>query len=328
MKPAHVTELMSIYNVSPKINDHPTDNGGKLLMSVSFNDTSILAGIAGTYNLLDQNVTSDGNFKNVPAILRNNPNWILLDPNIDPSKPKKPHLCRGVNQLDGLKPCNWVGSKGWIPDLCNDVSGIAYVLDGMNNGSDHPVAISISRESGLSFKDVNNLWLALGLPYFEHRSDSNGWVIVGLVSRDIPYYKVPGFEITCTGYIELSGLGGKGSIKSISDALLGFKGFTKTEAPFYIKSPAPETPREIARLESMLGFIPADCPYDTYRSVIWGILSTDWKCAERVAYEWSTTAANRFDKSTFNTLIRSYDNSKTPTVGTICHFAKLGGWNG
>ena len=97
---------------------------------------------------------------------------------------------------------------------------------------------------------------------------------------------------------------------------------------FLMHSTTPETPREIARLESMLEFISADCSYDVYRNVVWALLSTDWDCAEQLAYEWSMTVPDRFEETTFNELIKTYDDSKTPTLGTIYHLARSGGWNG
>jgi hypothetical protein len=95
-----------------------------------------------------------------------------------------------------------------------------------------------------------------------------------------------------------------------------------------LNSPTPETPREIARLESMLEFIPANCSYDTYRNVVWAILHTGWDCAERLAHEWSMTEPDRFEELTFTELVKSYDDSKSPTLGTIYHLARTGGWNG
>ena len=90
----------------------------------------------------------------------------------------------------------------------------------------------------------------------------------------------------------------------------------------------PETPREIATLASMLKHINADCDYAIYRSVVWGLLSTGWSCAEQIALNWSLEARHRFEQHTFNALIYSYNFSRSPTMGTIYHLARAGGWNG
>lgn len=92
----------------------------------------------------------------------------------------------------------------------------------------------------------------------------------------------------------------------------------------------PETPRQIAILKDALGFISADCDYETWRNVVWAILSTGWLCAEDVALAWSETAPSRFDFDAFWVLSNSYipDLPNQITVGTIWHHARQGGWNG
>jgi hypothetical protein len=92
----------------------------------------------------------------------------------------------------------------------------------------------------------------------------------------------------------------------------------------------PETPRQIAILKDALGFISADCDYETWRNIVWAILSTGWLCAEDLALEWSETASERFEFDAFWILANSYvpDHPNQITVGTIWHHARLGGWNG
>ena len=93
-------------------------------------------------------------------------------------------------------------------------------------------------------------------------------------------------------------------------------------------SPTPETPREVAKLRAMLEFISADCSYEQYRNVVWSLLSTDWDCAEQLALNWSMTEPDRFEETTFNELIRSHNESQSPTLGSIYHLARKGGWDG
>lgn len=89
----------------------------------------------------------------------------------------------------------------------------------------------------------------------------------------------------------------------------------------------PETPRQIAILKQQLEFIDADCSYEGYRNVIWGIASTGWECAYKIALEWSLTAEYRFEEHTLDALFFSYDPDRDDriTVGTIYHYAKQGG---
>jgi hypothetical protein len=97
-----------------------------------------------------------------------------------------------------------------------------------------------------------------------------------------------------------------------------------------MNSPTPETPREIAKLSTMLGHISSDCSYEVYRNVVWALLSTDWDCAEKLALDWSMTTPARFEEDTFYELINSYDKChyKSPSMGTIYHYARAGGWDG
>jgi len=95
-------------------------------------------------------------------------------------------------------------------------------------------------------------------------------------------------------------------------------------------STAPETPREIARVQEMLDHISADCDYETYRDVVWSVLSTGWTCAEQLAENWCQTAPHRFEEDDFINVLNSYDPNKTNpiTLGTLTFLARKGGFNG
>jgi len=88
-----------------------------------------------------------------------------------------------------------------------------------------------------------------------------------------------------------------------------------------------DTPRQRARVAEALVHISADCSYDQYRNVVWAILSLGWTDAEDIACNWSETALHRFDAENFQRVVESYDASRTPTVGTLIHLARVGGWN-
>lgn len=89
-----------------------------------------------------------------------------------------------------------------------------------------------------------------------------------------------------------------------------------------------DTPRQRAQLVGILSHISADCAYERYRDVVWSVLSLGWHDAEAIAEQWCRTAPKRFDEASFATLINSYDPERTPTIGTLIHFARIGGWNG
>jgi putative DNA primase/helicase len=80
-------------------------------------------------------------------------------------------------------------------------------------------------------------------------------------------------------------------------------------------------------LRHQLTFVEADCDYETYRNVVWGIASTGWECAYQTALDWSLTAEHRFEEHTLDALFYSYDPDRDDriTVGTIYHYAKQGG---
>jgi hypothetical protein len=103
----------------------------------------------------------------------------------------------------------------------------------------------------------------------------------------------------------------------------------KTTLPT-IQSTSPATPRRVALLCEQLRFISADCDYEQYRRVIWAILNSGWSCAEDIARSWSESAPHRFNEKTFNNLIRSFDPGRLdcPSLGSIVHAARQGGWNG
>jgi hypothetical protein len=97
-----------------------------------------------------------------------------------------------------------------------------------------------------------------------------------------------------------------------------------------VRTPPSQSPREIARVQEMLNHISADCNYETYRDVVWSVLSTGWTCAEQIAEDWCKTAPQRFDEVNFRNVVISYNPNKTNpiTLGTLNFLAKKGGWNG
>lgn len=89
-----------------------------------------------------------------------------------------------------------------------------------------------------------------------------------------------------------------------------------------------DSPRQRAAVADMLRHVSADCSYERYRDMVWAILSLGWPDAEAIAEQWCRTAPHRFDERSFQNLVASYDETRTPTIGTIHHHAAVGGWNG
>jgi hypothetical protein len=98
-------------------------------------------------------------------------------------------------------------------------------------------------------------------------------------------------------------------------------------------TPAPLTPREIAILKDQLNYIDSSCDRETWRNVVWAILSTGLPDAEKIALDWSEKSPEKFIEDDFYTLVNSYIEGRSGlngsiTRGTIYHYARVGGWNG
>lgn len=89
-----------------------------------------------------------------------------------------------------------------------------------------------------------------------------------------------------------------------------------------------DTPRQRARLASMLECISADCEYEIYRDVVWAVLSLGWEDAPDLAEAWCLTAPGRFNEDNFNAIVNSHNSTRSPSIGTLIFFARRGGWHG
>lgn len=267
----------------------------------------------------------------IPEILKNRQQWVWLEPDKYKFGQYKPYLCRGITEENELSAENWIP---YFPDTKSNLAdGIGYVLNNDEITENlRLVAIHISPSSTLNHKQVNNLWLALGRPYFEYSRFNNGWTMLGLVNRALPTYNSDGIKIFTSGdFVELSGLGCKGHLKDITDEILSLHAYRfPKEKSIGVSNSPPFTPAAKARLEDMLNHISADCNRSIYMRVIWGILSTGWPTAKQIALNWSLTAPHRFEQEAFDNLVNSYDplRNDSITLGTIYHLAKNGGWRG
>ena len=89
-----------------------------------------------------------------------------------------------------------------------------------------------------------------------------------------------------------------------------------------------DTPRQRARLASMLACISADCAYEMYRDVVWALLSLGWEDAPDLAEAWCLTAPDRFDADNFIAILSSHDVERSPSIGTLIYLARQGDWHG
>jgi putative DNA primase/helicase len=105
-------------------------------------------------------------------------------------------------------------------------------------------------------------------------------------------------------------------------------GRTRPKGRLSLFNSVQDTPRQRARVAVMLSHISADCSYELYRDMVWAILSLGWYDGEDIAKAWCLTAPHRFEEDNFWNVANSHDDTRTPTIGTIIHHARAGGWNG
>jgi hypothetical protein len=105
---------------------------------------------------------------------------------------------------------------------------------------------------------------------------------------------------------------------------------TSTKTNNLVRSPEPDTPRRRARLQDALRFISAAIDRNDWRDIVWAILSTGWPDAQHIAETWSKSAPDMFTDAAFANVVASHDPLRPdgPTLGTIFHYARKGGWNG
>ena len=97
----------------------------------------------------------------------------------------------------------------------------------------------------------------------------------------------------------------------------------------YIPTFEAETPQRVALLRDQLHYINPDCHYTLWRDVIWGVLSTGYESATGIAMEWSLKAPHRWNEEKFISIVNGWSPDRYgPTLGTIYHYARQGGWNG
>jgi hypothetical protein len=93
---------------------------------------------------------------------------------------------------------------------------------------------------------------------------------------------------------------------------------------------SPDTPRERALLTACLEHLSADCSYESWRNIVWAILSLGWSDVIDIAKRWSAAAPHRFDEKAFSDLVHHFDPRRAdcPSFGSIIYAARAGGWNG
>jgi hypothetical protein len=87
----------------------------------------------------------------------------------------------------------------------------------------------------------------------------------------------------------------------------------------------PETPVEIAKVQTALTKISADCSYSVWINVLFALRSTNWICAESLGRNWSMTAPHRYDSAAFDNVWQHAKAHGGIHIGTLFHYAKQSG---
>ena len=80
----------------------------------------------------------------------------------------------------------------------------------------------------------------------------------------------------------------------------------------------------VEQVRADLAVLDADCPYEQWRNIVWGVLATGLPQAEELAREWSMRAPYRFNEAAFINLVNSYQPKPGGiTYGTVRHLATI-----
>lgn len=85
-----------------------------------------------------------------------------------------------------------------------------------------------------------------------------------------------------------------------------------------------DTPRRVAVIRDLLRYIDPNCNYESWRDIVFSVLSSEYVTAVDIAKEWSE-GSSKYDPAAFNSLVKSYKHGSF-TLGTIYHYARQGGY--
>lgn len=295
----------------------------------------------------------------IPPELKSHPHWLVWKylPGSNGAKPRKvpvdPETGRAVSATD---PLNWLTYEVAVAAIesRSEIEGLGIALTGEPcYGGKYLVALDLDNvPDNMGDAEARELWVRLGQPYVERSPSEVGLRMLALSTEPLVRQGNAGkgreayFSrryVTITGRKRSGKLGTPGKLKDCTE---GFRALVDewwptTSAQSLGLSAAlptigidqttrallasPETPEAVARVRSMLSTLSADCTYESWRDVVWSILSTGWDCAEGLARDWSQTASERWDEDAFTQLVRSFRPGHI-TLGTLAHHAKQAGW--
>lgn len=169
--------------------------------------------------------------------------------------------------------------------------------------------------------------------YTEISPSGTGIRIFALSAQPVGKGQSPFGEMYYAGrFLTVTGHGLKCDVKEATSQLLALEkswwpdevlSKSRSHTASKVKPVFPNTPRNRATLYMWLNNLTADCEYESYRDVVWAILSTGWPDAEKIAYSWCISAPQRFDPVNFGKVVQSYDtdHSKPITVRSLAYWS-------
>jgi len=221
---------------------------------------------------------------------------------------------------------NLTDSRIWMQDYGVDLDSLLNASDAVSifSGKSNSAKLIYRLPSAVGALKTKMIRNAEGKSMLEFRCASSD----GLTVQDlIP----PSIHPSGTQYQ----WGGKGSVlaippipKSLLDIWLSLLNPIQRHIQTSHTQPL-ESPREIARVQLALTFISADCDYETYRNVVWALMSTGWANAIDMARNWCMTCMDRYREHGFELVVESYDplREQRISLGTLFKLAKEGGFN-
>ena len=293
----------------------------------------------------------------VPALLKGLNRWVLWNvgkPKTDGSGryekiPVDAATGRAINAHDSrywmafeevMRAYDSGKFAGIAIDLPNDAEPISRDADGtplylIGGDLDHCIFLGADNKPVIA-PESKEVLLRLGVPYWEKSPSGTGLRFFVLSRERLKNGSADGRELYSTGrFLTITGRG-QGEIREASAEIMALhREWFPPKSPTTARSgnlsallappQEPETEANIARVRGALAALPADCPYELWRDLVFSVLSTGWQSAEPLALDWSAKSKT-FDEQAFVKLVRSFRPEGGISLGTLFFHAREAGW--
>ena len=288
--------------------------------------------------------------QNIPELLKGLPNWVVwraFTIKDDGRFDKVPISAQTGHKVDHLDKVHQMSFQEALSAYHNGLGdGVGISLNGepvAHTEAGEPlyiIGVDLDKVAGSEQAKITakNICKSIG-SYCEISPSGTGIRVFALSEQPLGKGQSPSGEMYHKGkFLTITGHGPARDVKIATDKLKSIerdwwpKSASKT-GTLSLKSISeasyPDTPRKRAALTDMLNHLSADCDYDRYRDAVWAILSTNWHDAEAIARKWCQSAPKRFERDSFETIVKSFDPNRTDkiTIGSVIYWAREAGWN-